>query len=440
MSTFHHDEGFDLYDSDDADNDIHELQDKMEVDVVGLGMGSSSSSLSSSRSTTPIPPTSASFPLTLAERKSLSGSKPDSGLSRSESHSNVPISRDSIPDISTSELDRESLAKSSIAFGKPPDPNALYCICRQPASNYFMVPCRKCHDWFHGECVGISRHKASVVKEFFCPLCIDRDASLVTTFYETKSEREAALAEEEGEGEEEGEEEKGRRVEIERKPQLKRRHTNKAAKKLQKHCRRCGECAACLTEVDCRKCRFCKDMPKHGGPGRMRQKCIKRQCLKFSRILYAEDPLHSKTRVLQDDIVAELKAIGGNVESIPSSSDDIPSVPHTVSSTSFQLADSTRERTMPSVDEFNTSPFFSVEKQQPTPTAKARLPPAQKKKGSGRKGGSGKGGRGRRKGGRPAAVQKPSGKKTTTRLSLSDFDIITQVCIYNYIHVHVDTS
>ena len=78
-----------------------------------------------------------------------------------------------------------------------------------------------------------------------------------------------------------------------------------------KHTRRCGECQACLREDDCGKCRFCRDMRKYGGLGRLRQKCIKRQCYRYSRLLYAEDPLVSgESLVLQDDVAAELKALG----------------------------------------------------------------------------------------------------------------------------------
>ena len=45
---------------------------------------------------------------------------------------------------------------------------------------------------------------------------------------------------------------------------------------------------ACLNTEDCRQCKFCKDLPKYGGPGRARQKCIKRQCLFLSKILQQE--------------------------------------------------------------------------------------------------------------------------------------------------------
>ena len=41
--------------------------------------------------------------------------------------------------------------------------------------------------------------------------------------------------------------------------------------------RRCGECENCQ-QIDCGKCKFCKDKPRFGGPGRLKQSCIKRKC------------------------------------------------------------------------------------------------------------------------------------------------------------------
>ncbi len=76
---------------------------------------------------------------------------------------------------------------------------------------------------------------------------------------------------------------------------------------------RCGECVACLTDVDCRKCRFCRDMSKYGGRGSLRQKCIRRQCRRYSRILHTEDPIYAKSPVIQEDLAAELEAVGGGL-------------------------------------------------------------------------------------------------------------------------------
>jgi len=44
---------------------------------------------------------------------------------------------------------------------------------------------------------------------------------------------------------------------------------------------RCKKCEPC-TRTDCRLCSFCKDMKKYGGPGRMKQSCISRQCIRVS--------------------------------------------------------------------------------------------------------------------------------------------------------------
>uniref|UniRef100_A0A8B9RKK7 Lysine-specific demethylase 2B n=1 Tax=Astyanax mexicanus TaxID=7994 RepID=A0A8B9RKK7_ASTMX len=41
---------------------------------------------------------------------------------------------------------------------------------------------------------------------------------------------------------------------------------------------RCRQCAACV-RTECGQCHFCKDMRKFGGPGRMKQTCILRQCI-----------------------------------------------------------------------------------------------------------------------------------------------------------------
>ncbi|XP_073491860.1 F-box/LRR-repeat protein 19 [Aquarana catesbeiana] len=40
---------------------------------------------------------------------------------------------------------------------------------------------------------------------------------------------------------------------------------------------RCRKCEACVRS-ECGECHFCKDMKKFGGPGRMKQSCLKRQC------------------------------------------------------------------------------------------------------------------------------------------------------------------
>ncbi|XP_072514412.1 lysine (K)-specific demethylase 2Bb isoform X2 [Salminus brasiliensis] len=48
-----------------------------------------------------------------------------------------------------------------------------------------------------------------------------------------------------------------------------------AARRRRTRCRRCEACV----RAECGQCHFCKDMRKFGGPGRMKQTCILRQCI-----------------------------------------------------------------------------------------------------------------------------------------------------------------
>ncbi len=155
-------------------------------------------------------------------------------------------------------------------------------------------------------------------------------------------------------------------------------------------------------------------MTKYGGRGSLRQKCIKRQCLRYSRILHAEDPVHSKSApVIQEEVVAELRAVGGNPSS-PTRSED-------------QMIDVER----PDVH------FRMVAE----PTEEEYLPPLAKKKASivrkGKnpgKGGVAKGGIKGKPGGKGRTVK----QKKKTRLSTSDFDfdeLVGLLCVYREISI-----
>ncbi|KAL0594526.1 Death-inducer obliterator 1 [Plecturocebus cupreus] len=75
------------------------------------------------------------------------------------------------------------------------DPNALYCICRQPHNNRFMICCDRCEEWFHGDCVGISEARGRLLErngeDYICPNCTilqvqDETNSETTDEQETK--------------------------------------------------------------------------------------------------------------------------------------------------------------------------------------------------------------------------------------------------------------
>ncbi|KAL4712637.1 hypothetical protein ACJJTC_007934 [Scirpophaga incertulas] len=58
------------------------------------------------------------------------------------------------------------------------DPYRLWCICKQPHNNRFMICCDGCEDWFHGKCVNITKAMGQQMEEqgieWRCPNCIKK--------------------------------------------------------------------------------------------------------------------------------------------------------------------------------------------------------------------------------------------------------------------------
>ncbi|XP_078480954.1 uncharacterized protein LOC100185461 [Ciona intestinalis] len=58
------------------------------------------------------------------------------------------------------------------------NPDRLWCICRKPHNNRFMISCDVCEDWFHGDCVGISLQRGKKMEQkqedYICPNCIKK--------------------------------------------------------------------------------------------------------------------------------------------------------------------------------------------------------------------------------------------------------------------------
>ncbi|XP_035500787.1 CXXC-type zinc finger protein 1 isoform X1 [Scophthalmus maximus] len=149
-------------------------------------------------------------------------------------------------------------------------PNApVYCICRKPDINCFMIGCDSCTEWFHGKCVGVSEKAAKAIRVWYCPSCRDRDSSLEIKYRPKKTKEN----EEKDAGPERDDipEEDGSPT-----PQL--RSDRRRSSQIKRSARMCGECDACLRTEDCAQCDFCKDMKKFGGPNKIRQKCRLRQC------------------------------------------------------------------------------------------------------------------------------------------------------------------
>lgn len=175
----------------------------------------------------------------------------------------------------------------------------LYCICRKPDINCFMIGCDNCNEWFHGHCINITEKSAKAIREWYCNPCRDKNPSLEIK-YRPKKNREK-----EPEKERERVEKQERRSstpdykrrsttpDYKRRsstPDYKRRSTTpdykserRRGSKVKRSARMCGECEPCRRTEDCAQCDFCKDMKKFGGPNKIRQKCRFRQCVVRAR-------------------------------------------------------------------------------------------------------------------------------------------------------------
>ncbi|XP_045511639.1 death-inducer obliterator 1 [Colias croceus] len=72
----------------------------------------------------------------------------------------------------------EKSAESQESWNSEDDPNRLWCICKQPHNNRFMICCDGCEDWFHGKCVNITKAMGQQMEEqgieWRCPNCIKK--------------------------------------------------------------------------------------------------------------------------------------------------------------------------------------------------------------------------------------------------------------------------
>lgn len=154
--------------------------------------------------------------------------------------------------------------EGDVAVKKPSAP--VYCVCRKPDINCFMIGCDSCSEWFHGDCVGVSEKAAKPIRVWYCLSCREKDPSLEVKFRPKKLVEPDKPDTEEDSVPQPSPSDRRRGSQVLSGPQIKR------------SARMCGECDACLRTEDCAQCDFCKDMKKFGGPNRIRQKCRLRQC------------------------------------------------------------------------------------------------------------------------------------------------------------------
>lgn len=156
----------------------------------------------------------------------------------------------------------------------------VYCICRRPDINCFMIGCEKCNEWFHGDCIQITEKMAKGIRQWYCQQCRVNDPTLAIKYRQKKTK------EKERERDGEAALEKERRKEQGETKMDKR----KVAANIKRSARMCGECEACRRTEDCGQCDFCKDMKKFGGPNKIRQKCRLRQCeIRARKLLRVRD-------------------------------------------------------------------------------------------------------------------------------------------------------
>lgn len=66
------------------------------------------------------------------------------------------------------------------------DDITLYCICRSPDIDRFMIMCDHCEEWYHGDCINITEKDSRRIKYFYCKWCRRKDPFLKTQYRKRK--------------------------------------------------------------------------------------------------------------------------------------------------------------------------------------------------------------------------------------------------------------
>lgn len=61
------------------------------------------------------------------------------------------------------------------------DGNDLFCICRRGDLGKWMIGCDGCDEWYHGECIEVSKAEEGLIDQYFCPRC-QRDGAGTTVW------------------------------------------------------------------------------------------------------------------------------------------------------------------------------------------------------------------------------------------------------------------
>ncbi|XP_028979725.1 CXXC-type zinc finger protein 1a isoform X2 [Esox lucius] len=173
----------------------------------------------------------------------------------------------------------------------------VYCVCRRPDINCFMIGCDCCTEWYHGDCIGISEKAAKAIRVWYCDKCRAKDGSLEIKYRPKKTKEPKVKLENETENMEKQNPDT---------PDLK--IERRRGSRVKRSARMCGECEPCRRTEDCAQCDFCKDMKKFGGPNKIRQKCRLRQCDVRARSDLLPGPVHSGP--MGSEVNRRLKTLG----------------------------------------------------------------------------------------------------------------------------------
>ncbi|XP_063968609.1 zinc finger protein 184-like isoform X3 [Lytechinus pictus] len=87
------------------------------------------------------------------------------------------LGADELSDIPFSTKEEPEADQAEHDTGNDDDPEKLWCICRQPYDEKFMICCDKCEDWFHGKCVNVKKKEGKRMERenisWMCPKCTD---------------------------------------------------------------------------------------------------------------------------------------------------------------------------------------------------------------------------------------------------------------------------
>ncbi|XP_038604241.1 CXXC-type zinc finger protein 1 isoform X4 [Tachyglossus aculeatus] len=226
--------------------------------------------------------------------------------------------------------DQEMVALGEEAKSENGENAPIYCICRKPDINCFMIGCDNCNEWFHGDCINITEKMAKAIREWYCLQCREKDPNLEIKYRHKKAKEKERESERDRE---ECRKKAAQELALEQRragtkgfvtsPKPGRDGSNQQ-QQIKRSARMCGECEACRRTEDCGHCDFCRDMKKFGGPNKIRQKCRLRQCQLRARESYKYFPAAKMLRVREDELqmLKEQSETAATPE--PLSDDDLP--------------------------------------------------------------------------------------------------------------------